>query len=98
VKTLILPVKRLYFDQIQDGLKDEEYRLVTPFWTKRLENRSYDRIIVTLGYPAKEDDSKRLEFPWKGVQKKTIEEFGPGKKEVFAIQLDGKSGRPLSLF
>lgn len=100
MKTLMLPVKREYFEQIEAGIKNEEYRLVTPYWSKRLENKQYDRVIVTLGYPSKEDAARRLEFPWNGVIRKTIkhEEFGPGEKEVFAIHVGGKGGRQLSLF
>ena len=49
--TLHLPLKAVYFDQIRDGAKREEFRLVTPYWRKRLEGRTYDRIVLTLGYP-----------------------------------------------
>lgn len=49
--SLYLPLKAVYFDQIRTGTKSEEYRLVTPHWSKRLEGRDYDRIILTLGYP-----------------------------------------------
>jgi hypothetical protein len=100
MRTLILPVKQICFEQIESGQKNEEYRLVTPYWSKRLENKSYDRVIVTLGYPSKEDATKHLEFPWKGVKKKIIqhEEFGPGEKEVFVIPVGKEFGRQLNLF
>ncbi|MGB3222506.1 MAG: ASCH domain-containing protein [Desulforhopalus sp.] len=100
MKTLILPVKQIYFEQIQEGSKDEEYRLVTPYWTKRLENKSYDKVAVTLGYPSKDDTTKRLEFPWCGVKRKTLQhdEFGPNTVEVFAIPLGQKCGMQRSLF
>lgn len=100
MRILILPVKQIYFEQIQSGEKEEEYRAISPFWIKRLENKTYDKVIITLGYPSKEDSTKRLEFPWQGVKRKIIqhEEFGPGDQEVYAILLDKKSGLQVSLF
>ncbi|MFC3216629.1 hypothetical protein [Comamonas sp. JC664] len=53
--TLHLPLKRQYFEAIRDGTKLEEFRLCTPYWAKRLEDRAYDRIILTSGYPARDD-------------------------------------------
>ena len=41
MKTLHLPLKRCYFEQIRDGSKPEEYRLCTPFWHRRLEGRTF---------------------------------------------------------
>lgn len=35
--TLYLPLKAVYFGQICAGTKREEYRLITPHWSKRLE-------------------------------------------------------------
>jgi hypothetical protein len=34
---LTLALKAEYFEAIRDGTKTEEFRQVTPFWTKRLE-------------------------------------------------------------
>ena len=67
---LVLPLKREYFEQIRDGLKTEEFRLCTPYWAKRLEGRSYNQVILTLGYPAKDDSSRRLALPWRGFVKR----------------------------
>lgn len=87
-QTLHLPLKGIYFDQIKAGSKTEEYRLVTPFWSKRLDGRAYDRIVFTRGYPPKSDVSRRLELPWRGVSKKIINHphFGPDDVEVYAIR------------
>ncbi len=92
MKTLILPVKQIYFEQIQAGQKDEEYRAISPHWRKRLENKEYDQIIITLGYPAAGDSSKRLVFPFHGITRKKIqhEEFGPELCEVYAITLKNR--------
>lgn len=87
--TLTIPVNGIYFDQIRAGTKAEEYRLVTPFWTKRLVGRSYDQIVLTRGYPKADDASRRLVKPWRGYVVKTITHphFGPDPVEVFAIDV-----------
>lgn len=48
---LVLPLKDIYFNQIKAGTKAEEFRLCTPYWRRRLEGRTFDRIVLTLGYP-----------------------------------------------
>lgn len=91
--TLTLSLKEEYFRAIQQGTKIEEYRLVTPYWQKRLEGRTYDRIVLTLGYPKAGDTSRRLERPWKGYVKTKIAHphFGPDEVDVYAIDVgDGQ--------
>ena len=86
---LVLPLKRVYFDEIKAGTKTEEYRLCTPYWQKRLYSPfgSYDRIVLTLGYPARGDHARRLILPWRGYSIKTITHphFGPDPVQVYAI-------------
>lgn len=86
---LTLPLKAEYFNAIRDGEKPEEFRLVTPYWRKRLEGRSYDGIVLTLGYPAADDTARRLEKPWRGFRQTTITHphFGPEPVEVYAIDV-----------
>lgn len=88
--TLTLPLKREYFEQIRSGEKREEYRLITPYWRKRLEGRSYSRIVLTMGYPKADDASRRIERPWSGVKIKTITHphFGPAPVLVYAIRVN----------
>jgi hypothetical protein len=90
MKSLHLSLKGEYFDAIRDGTKTEEYRLVTPYWRKRLEGRAYDRIELAKGYPPLGDQSRRLHRPWCGYAIKTIthEHFGPLPVEVFAIKVN----------
>ncbi|PWB18778.1 ASCH domain-containing protein [Comamonas sp. JNW] len=87
--TLHLPLKRQYFEAIRDGTKLEEFRLCTPYWAKRLEDRAYDRIILTSGYPARDDLARRLITPWRGFMVKTIihPHFGPKPVRVYAIDV-----------
>lgn len=89
MKTLILPVKRIYFEQIASGEKQEEFRLANAYWAKRLEGKQYSRVIVTLGYPHKDDSDRRLEFPWRGFARKTITHphFGLDAVDVYAIKV-----------
>jgi len=86
-RVLHLPVKSIYFHQIKDGTKSEEFRLQTDYWGKRLLGREYDEVHIKLGYPKADDHEKILIRKWKGVFKKTINHvhFGDKDVEVFAI-------------
>ena len=87
---LTLPLNGIYFDQIKAGTKTEEYRLATEFWSKRIAGRSYDRIVLTRGYPKRDDHERRLILPWRGYERKSITHphFGPDPVEVFAIRVN----------
>lgn len=87
MRVLTLPLKGIYFDAIRDGTKTEEFRLCTPYWRKRLEGRTYDRIVLTKGYPSADDAARRLVLPWRGYRVTTITHphFGDKPVEVFAI-------------
>lgn len=88
-KTLFLAVKREYFEQIQSGLKTEEYRIQNDYWKSRLELKNYKNVVITLGYPPKFDFSRRIEFPYRGYEKKKIthKHFGDKPVLVYAIKL-----------
>lgn len=88
--TLTLSLKGEYFDAIRDGSKVEEFRLVTPYWIKRLVGRTYTKIILTRGYPARNDHARRLERPWRGYEARSITHphFGPEPVAVFAIKVN----------
>jgi hypothetical protein len=95
-RTLVLPLKREYFEAIRDGSKTEEYRLCTQYWAKRLAAVAaghYDDIVLTLGYPARDDHTRRLVRPWRGYTIKTITHphFGPEPVEVYAIDVGGQT-------
>lgn len=86
---LHLALKGEYFDAIKAGTKTEEYRLLTLHWANRLEDRSYDRIVLTRGYPRRDDAARRLVLPWQGYTIKTITHphFGPYPVTVYAIDV-----------
>ncbi len=87
MSTLILPLKRHWFEQIRDGKKPFEFRLRNAYWTKRLVGRHYDRVVFTLGYPAKSDTARRIEAPYRGYFLTTVTspEWDNQSREVFAI-------------
>ncbi|OWQ91997.1 RNA-binding protein [Roseateles aquatilis] len=88
MRILYLPLVRQYFEDIRDGRKPEEYRRATPYWRKRLEGQTFDMIVFTLGYPARDDHERRLVRPWRGYRVTTITHphFGPEQVKVFAIR------------
>lgn len=90
---LTLPLKAEYFDQIKAGAKPEEFRLRTEYWRKRLEGRTYESIVLTKGYPSRDDADRRLELPWRGFREATITHphFGDEPVEVFAIDVTGRA-------
>lgn len=89
--TLRLSLKKQYFDEIKSGKKQYEYRLMTPYWAKRLMNKNYDTIVLTLGYPPKFDADRHLTLPYKGYMTTTIihPHFGDKPVRVYAIDVSG---------
>jgi hypothetical protein len=87
-RVLRLPLKRIYFEAIIDGIKPFEYRLTTDYWTKRIVGQHYDEIEFTLGYPPAGDLNRRFTRPWRGYLRETITHphFGREPVEVFAIR------------
>lgn len=90
MKGLILPVKGIYFDQIKSGEKVREFRLRNDFWSKRLVGKAFGNVIITRGYPSRDDHDKRIIRPWKGYEETEIlhPHFGDKPVRVFAIILD----------
>lgn len=88
MKVLYLPLRKIYFDQIKSGKKKTEYRLYNDYWEKRLA-KAYDKIVLTLGYPKRDDMTRRIERPYKGYDIVKIKhpEWGNQEKICFAIKL-----------
>lgn len=91
LKVLRLAVRKEYFEQIKAGIKKEEYRLIKPYWIKRLSTK-YDEVWITCGYPKKTETDKILKFKYNGFYIKKInhKEFGISDVEVYAIKLGEK--------
>ena len=88
-RVLVLNVKREYFEAIQAGTKDYEYRLRTAYWDRRISGRVFDWIEIRLGYPRSTDKARILRFPWHGYKKKKIHHphFGEKPVDVYAIRI-----------
>ena len=89
MKTLILPVKKKWFDKIKAGNKLYEYRLYNDNWQNRLIGKTLDKIVITWGYPKTTDTERRIFFLWSVYVIKTItsEEWINIPQAVFAIKL-----------
>lgn len=87
---LQLAVNGEYFDQMKRGEKVEEYRLANPYWGRSIHGKNYDRLIITRGYPKRDDTSKRIDIPYDGYEVKVITHphFGPDPVKVFAIKVN----------
>lgn len=87
---LQLAVNGEYFDQMKSGEKKFEYRLLNDYWRKRLVNRQYERLIITRGYPKRDDASRRIDVPYNGYEIKAITHphFGDNPVKVFAIKVN----------
>lgn len=87
---LVLPVKKQYFDEIKSSIKPFEYRLRNEYWKRRIFERYYDDLVITLGYPKTEDTEKRIIMPYAGYLETTITHphFGNEPVEVFAIRIE----------
>jgi len=88
---LTIPVKGVYFDQIREGAKTEEFRLVNDYWRKRLLGREYRRVVMTRGYPKGGgiEGETRLTRRWRGYDLRHITHphFGDDPVMVYAIDV-----------
>lgn len=98
---LQLALKGEYFDAIKSGEKLEEFRLVTPYWTRRLINKdgkpkTFKTITLTKGYPKSGDIEKTLVLPFFGWRQIVITHpfFGDSPVNVYAINVSGTADLP----
>lgn len=89
MNALHLPLDAEFFRAILAGTKREEYREFNPYWRRRIEGRTFDALVLTLGYPKGDDMARRLVLPWRGYKIKRIQhpKFGAAPVEVFAIDV-----------
>ena len=64
---LYLVLKNPWYEMIKSGIKKEEYREISDFYKRRFYDKSgnlkqFDTLEFVLGYPPKEDMSRRLFF------------------------------------
>lgn len=86
---LHLNLKGEYFDAIKAGTKMYEYRLAGK-WLKRIQGKTFGRILLKRGYPKRDDAERIIERPWRGysIETRTHPHFGPEPVEVLAIQVN----------
>lgn len=86
MKDLFIIIKKKYLEEIKNGIKSEEFRTITPYWTKRLVGKEYRNIIFQAGY---KPDCERLTVSYQGFTIKTIQHdfFGSNQIEVYAIKV-----------
>lgn len=92
-RVLHLNLKGCYFDAIKNGEKLEEYRLLNPFWKKRLVGVEYLEVRIKRGYPKADDKDKIIRCKWNGyrvIKNYTHEHFGDQPVDVFAIDVSEK--------
>lgn len=87
---LRLALKREFFDAIKRGEKDEEYRLRSTYWWRRIQGKEFAAVWLSLGYPKHNDPDRWIRRPWRGYTVKTISHplFGPKPVEVYAIKVN----------
>lgn len=89
MRTLVLNLKREYWEAIRNGSKTVEYRLVSDYWRKRLDGKTFDSIELRLGYPRAGDESRIIGRKWRGLTVGAITHslFGTDEVEVFQIDV-----------
>lgn len=48
--TLFLPLKAKWYELIEKGIKEEEYREIKEYWYKRLTGKNYKYVCFSYGY------------------------------------------------
>lgn len=82
-RILHLTLHRRWFDAIARGEKKAEYRLLKPYWAKRLDGREYDEIHFRNGYAS---DAPFMRVEWVGLADAFYSPLGDDK-HVFVIHL-----------
>lgn len=92
MKNLVLNLKKEYFLDIQSGSKKKEYRLLNEYWTKRIKEKSFDNLVIRMGYPKAGEKGKEIIFPYLGyrVEKIQHEHFGADAVWVYSFKLEEK--------
>lgn len=86
MKILHLTLKKKWFDMILSGEKQDEYREIKPYWTKRLTGKKHTHIQFTNGY-GKNRPSFIIEYVelWQGYG---LTRWGaPGIRKVYILSL-----------
>ena len=80
MKILYLPLKKQWYEMIESGEKKEEYRLLKPYWEKRLLD--YKKLVDYYETHKKELAIKRLFFPHRPLIENPAGAFPRGYEAV----------------
>ena len=83
--TLQLTLKKKWFDLIKSGQKQEEYREIKPYWSKRF-NKRYDCIEFVNGY-GKHRPRFTIELKEIQIGLGIVELGAPEAKKVYILKL-----------
>jgi hypothetical protein len=84
---LTLHLKREYFERIERGEQEFEFRPKTAYWHKHLINRKYKTIRLVCGYPKRGEKAREILVRYRGWLPKIVKHpnFGEKPVRVFAI-------------
>lgn len=84
---LTLHLKREYFEQIELGKQEFEFRPKTAYWSKHLIDKKYKTIRLVCGYPKRGEQVREIIVRYRGWLPKIVKhpQFGDKPVHVFAI-------------
>lgn len=68
-KTLRIPCNARWFELIKSGQLKVDPRPLSKYWKDRLEDKHYDTLTFTKGYPKSGDTSREYSIVYKGFLK-----------------------------
>lgn len=83
LRVLHLNLKEKWWNDINEGKKDFEYREQNQYWKTRLVGKQFDYVFIKLGYPAKDELEKIIVFRWNGYLQMRINHGDLVKKLMF---------------
>jgi ASC-1-like (ASCH) protein len=85
MEVLHLTLKKKWFDMIASGEKKEEYRVIKPYWIKRLRKKKFDAIRFRNGYSK---DAPVITVELRAMTRgRGIVEWGAPEHPVFILHL-----------
>ncbi|HCP1672097.1 TPA: IS3 family transposase [Escherichia coli] len=83
-------VRKVWRQLLREGIRVARCTVARLMAVKRIMLREYDRLIITKGYPKRDDSSRRIDVPYGGYEIKTITHphFGDKPVKVFAIKVN----------
>lgn len=84
---LTLHLKREYFERIERGEQEFEFRRKTPYWHNQLIDRKYKTIRLVCGYPKRGEKAREMIVRYHGYLPKIVKHPDFGKKPVHAFAI-----------